>query len=132
MGGYVLPRRGLIASQTRPCLPWQGTVGRFFWTDCCYILISLHRVRLPLRRKYQLPGQKEPRKLSSVGRRLTGANPRPPTWSDYTHHCLGCWSRCEQWGRVKSMPFRSPPTLARKISSRLVEGDMLIRNRNFV
>ena len=77
-GGLGFSFSRLITSQLRPCCPWPGAVGRCFQTGCCYILIFLYRVRLPLWRKYQLPGPKEPRKLSGVGRHSTRVNPRPP------------------------------------------------------
>ena len=117
-GGWGFPQIRLIAGQTRSYCPWPCAVDRFFLTGCCYILISLHRVKLPLWRKCQVSSPREPRKLSSVGRHSTGANPRPPIWSGYTQQCLGCRLRCKPRGRVKSMPFRSLPMLARKILSR--------------
>ena len=108
----------LLARQPKPCRPGPGAVGRCFLTGCYYILIFLHRAKLPLWRKYQLLGPKEPRKLSNAGSHLTRVNPRPPIWSNRTQQCFGCLLRCELRGGVKNMPFRFLPTLVRKISSR--------------
>ena len=63
----VFPRSRLLAGQPRPRRPGPIAVGRCFLTGCCYILISLHRAKLPLWRKYQLLGPKELKKLLSVG-----------------------------------------------------------------
>ena len=74
----------IVSRLTKAMSTWAGVVGRYFLTGCYYIPISLHRTKLPLWRKYQLPGPKEPMKLSSVGHHSTEANPWPPIWSNYT------------------------------------------------
>ena len=86
----VFPQSRLLAGQPRLCRPGPGVVGRCFLIGYYYILIFLRRAKLPLWRKYQLLGPKEPRKLSSVGSHSIEANPRPPVWSNYTQQCFGC------------------------------------------
>ena len=114
----VFPQSRLLAGQPRLCRLGPGAVGRCFLIGYYYILIFLRRAKLPLWRKYQLLGPKEPRKLSSAGSHSIEANPRPPVWSNYTQQCFGCWLRCEPRGRVKNMPFQSMRKLVRKILSR--------------
>ena len=101
----IFPQSRLLVVQPRPCRPGPGAVSYCFPISCCYILISLHRAKLPLWRKYQLLGPKEPKKLSRVGSHSTRANPRLPIWSNYTQQCFGCRLRCGPKGRVKNMSF---------------------------
>ena len=64
-----VPSEQIASRPAMTCLPGPCIVSCCFLTDCCYILIFLHRVRFPLWRKFQ---------------------PRPPIWSNYSQHCLGC------------------------------------------
>ena len=128
----IFPRSRLLACQPRPCCLGPGAVGCCFLTGCCYILVFLHRAKLPLWRKYQLLGPKEPRKLSSARSHSIRANPRATHLEQL--YLATLWMLIEVQAKEKGEKYAiSIPAYACKEDlKQAVEDGMLIRKSNFV
>ena len=127
--GWVFPRSRLLTDQLRPCHPRPGAIGCCFPTGYCYILTFLHRAKLPLWRKYQLLGSKEPRKLSSPGSHSIGAN--PPFGTTIPNNASDA-SRVRAEGKGEKYVVSIPAYACKENLKQTVKDGMLIRNRNFV